>query len=112
MGMYDSIWCRRVLPDGLDGNEHNFQTKSLDCCLFQYEIRQDGLLVRYDIDEEGNVDRSVPPRLLDYHGRITFYTDTLDTNHSGKSPALIWHEYVAKFTDGKLVEITALPQTI
>ena len=109
MGMYDNIWCRRVLPDGLDGNEYNFQTKTLDCFLYQFEIRKDGLLVKYDITEDGDIDHSVPPRLIDYHGIINFYTHLLDKEHTGKNPALVWHEYNAKFTDGKLIEITALP---
>lgn len=105
MGMYDNLWCRRLLPDGLDGNEYTFQTKDLECCLFQYEIREDGLLVQYEVDEDGEINRSVPPRLIDYHGYIKFYHGiTNKTTYDVE-----WHEYAAKFTDGKLVEITAKP---
>lgn len=41
-----------------------------------------------------------------YHGTIRFY------GHSGagnSDPALEWHEYKAKFTDGALVGIAEVP---
>jgi hypothetical protein len=38
-----------------------------------------------------------------HHGWVNFYTGTGD-NQNG---TYVWHEYWAKFTDGKLIEIVA-----
>ena len=42
MGMYDTIFCRRPLPDGLVAED--FQSKSLHNTLSVYEIGADGRL--------------------------------------------------------------------
>ena len=40
MGMFDTIYCRQPLPDGLTAED--FQTKSLHNTLSVYEIGADG----------------------------------------------------------------------
>ena len=100
MGMYDDIWCRRVLPDGLDGKEHTFQTKDLECNLWKYEITDDGRLLCHIWQEDNSY---ISNEIKDYHGYITFYHGVR------KGVDMEWHEYVAKFTDGKLVELIAKP---
>jgi len=103
MGMYDNLWCRRILPDGLDGKDYTFQTKSLECNLWQYEILDNGTLVRHDLNDESSQGSSRKYRVIDHHGYVLFYHGVR------KGIDIEWHEYSAKFTDGYLVEITAKP---
>jgi hypothetical protein len=123
MGMFDELTCEYPLPDG-EVQEDLFQTKSLDCTLDHYTITKDGRLilhkVRYESvpEEERPYDgtsewkeptasqlmgslRSVPVGdvVIPYHGYIRFYT------YVGKHPAGELFEYLAKFTDGRLVEM-------
>lgn len=117
MGMYDDIKVLVPLPDGFDGK--NFQSKDLECLLDQYEIRKDGTLWKlvYELVDNPNYDKEKPPFAVgnalfkrenehwvqeDFHGFICFY---------GMGESNEWHEYVAKFTDGKLVEIQTDKQT-
>jgi len=97
MGMFDDVKVEVPLPDGaiLSG----FQTKDFDCLLDAYTIRADGELWRevWSFDEPGRMER------VDFHGRFRFYTFSDESNAMTS-----WHEYEAKFTDGKLVEITVL----
>lgn len=110
MGMFDDIRYSGALPDGITGEdcESSFQSKDLECALTQYEIREDGrlwflafeLVARQrgpDMPGESPFERR-NERWLDseYHGMLRFY---------GNDRHGAWHEYVAKFTDGNLVEI-------
>jgi len=97
MGMFDDVRVEVPLPDGaiLDG----FQTKDFECLLDTYTIRSDGELWRdvWANSEEENCER------VDFHGKFYFYTFTDEGNAVNS-----WHEYEAKFTDGRLVEIVVL----
>ena len=96
MGMFDYISVPRVLPDGLDGTGLEFQTKDLECLLDLYEIQDNDYLVFVDTknNPEGNYSEW-SRTLIDYTGMIDFYSRVNET----------WHEYRAKFFDGKLVKI-------
>ena len=87
MGMFVNIRCDRIMPDGSSGSDRDFQTKDLDCCLETFIITEAGHLTKNRGHyEERDVD-------LNYHGYIRFYDDV---------------EYIAKFTDGLLVNLEVL----
>lgn len=92
MGMFDTIYCRQPLPDGLRAED--FQTKSLHNTLSVYEIGVDGRLRELAIDSNGNI---LSEDTLDtgYHGVLRFYT-VVGTE---------LRKYEAKFSDGLLVGI-------
>lgn len=122
MGMFDTLICEAPLPDGAEIEPYDdryedgaFQTKDLDRGLGLYRITRDGRLEQQCfqlVHREGNPDSDDRWARLpalerrnehwetvdDFHGRIRFYGDDVDGR---------WHEYVAKFTDGRLVEIVA-----
>lgn len=55
MGMYDDIVCKYPLPLPEDTKGYTvkqFQSKDLECCLGQYEIREDGTLWLRECDYE------------------------------------------------------------
>lgn len=58
MGMYDYIVCRyplpTVVPEFIKSNDHHYQSKSLDCRMDVYEIRDDGTLwlEEYDVEDQ------------------------------------------------------------
>lgn len=112
MGMFDDITLGDdvLLPDGYQGR--SFQSKDLDCELDRYRI-EGGVLAKFCCDLEKDGDPRPhhiwPDQLHQYHRRINerwepvafhgwlnFYDFDQDDN---------WHEYNAKFTDGRLVEI-------
>jgi len=90
MGMYDTILCRRPLPDGLVAED--FQSKSLHNTLSVYEIGADGRLRELAIGGNGEPLREAA-RDTDFHGVLRFYT-TVGND---------LRQYEAKFTDGLLV---------
>ena len=103
MGVFDHLRVESPLPDG-QTDILDFQTKNLDCLLFRYTITADGKLFRDDVEYDYEMSKarglSVVRRTgtkteIPHHGLIRFYAG---------SPA-DWREYVAKFTDGRLVEI-------
>lgn len=103
MGMFDYIHCKKPLPDGWVPDE--LQTKDFDePYLERYTIDDDGRLykeaVRYDTGQ-GNERTDT-----NWHGYLRFYGSEGDVNtmHEPGSDYR-WHEYLAKFTDGNLVEI-------
>ena len=103
MGMFDYVRCEVPLPDG-SSTEGLFQTKDFDCPYLEtYVIRKDGRLIhnkpRYDIDPPEAVSGEVD---TNHHGFLNFYD--YDTTTS------IWREYMAKFTDGQLVDIELVPE--
>jgi len=93
MGMFDTIYCRRPLPNGRQTSE-SFQSKSLCNCLCVFEITADGRLHELALDDQG---QPVPEKSHDtgFHGLMRFYTRT---DHE-------LNEYEAKFTDGTLVDL-------
>ncbi len=118
MGMFDYIKCEVPLPDGWTGE---LQSKDFDCEMVEHIISKDGrlMLERGHNEEVPRNERPYPdakpgtlesicgimrrvPKYEDanFHGMVNFYgTD-------GKGG---WHEYNAKFTDGRLMSIEAVP---
>jgi hypothetical protein len=92
MGMFDTIYCRQPLPDGLTAED--FQTKSLHNTLSVYEIGADGRLRELAIDSNGNI-LAEDTRDTGYHGVLRFHT-LVETELKG---------YEAKFSDGFLVAL-------
>lgn len=82
--MFDYVNCEVPLP-GLAPKLKNLQTKDFECYLSTYTIKEDGTLWT---DSYG-----APVQLAGYHGMLNFYTLERDQT---------WHEFNAKFTDGKL----------
>jgi hypothetical protein len=87
MGIYDTVKCKRIMPDGLDGAKHEFQTKDL---LYKYmadfEITEDNKLYSNGND-------------IEFHGVFDMCTHD-DT--------MVFREYRVKFTDGLLQSIIVL----
>lgn len=124
MGMYDDIKCEVPLPDDYTPKDGVFQTKDFDCELTTYTITKDGRLVSDDWHYEdvppaerphpdsdgllgliGSIRKVVDRPSVDrnFHGTFRFYD--YEGNPNSRKP-MIPHVYSAKFTDGKLVEIT------
>lgn len=100
--MYDDVICEQPLPDGYRSGK-GFQTKDFDCILATLIITADGrLLQRLSWDDEE------PQRDLNFHGTMHFYGYDKEKAGPPASPHNpdLWHQYEARFTDGKLVEIT------
>jgi len=94
MGMFDEVIFTRPMPDGYTA-EASFQTKDMQCELATYRVFDDGRMLKMTNGwtEDAPLD---PPVDTDFHGWLNFY----DLDKDGG-----WHEYNAKFTDGRLVEI-------
>jgi hypothetical protein len=122
MGMFDYLICNYPLPDGFVVDlEDSFQTKSFDNEMTTYHIGIDGTLSYEDFQYETVPEEERPwygtdkfeglgrligslrrvnekiIQLPDYHGDIRFYTSTQDPD--------TWHEYIARFTNGKVQDI-------
>ena len=117
MGMFNYLKCNRVMPDGVNGKEHEFQTKDFECSMVEYEISDDGRMLQpiWHSEEVPKEKRPYPNddgflglcgsmktvvekmHDMNFHGIVYFYTST-GPNHD-------WHSYNAKFTEGQLVEI-------
>ncbi|MEK6899200.1 MAG: hypothetical protein AABW79_03840 [Nanoarchaeota archaeon] len=94
MGMFDYIKCEfRSSKIDKKVKDKTFQTKDFECVMDTYIISNNGELIRNSI----NGDKEVIP----YHGDIMFYTFTGE--HEDKT--FQWHEYVARFKNGKLEDI-------
>jgi hypothetical protein len=123
MGMFDYVRSELPLPDGFAGE---LQSKDFDCAMTTVLIRADGRLMIEDSDWE-----TVPPaerpypdpadpchfigsmrtvnrrwRDLDYHGDFTFYGNEGCFN----AGTAIWHEYTARFSEGRLSWIRCVPE--
>lgn len=120
MGLFDYIKCDYPLPDqGMQNAE--FQTKDTDAQYMEmYRITTDGRLIHETVTREA-VPKSERPypdaedwramigcirRIptgdveIPYHGDICFYASD---KYGG------WHEYVARFTEGRLTRIIPSP---
>ncbi len=132
MGMFDTVFCKVPLPtnseegDNFDFTQHEwenreFQTKDLECVMFEYEIREDGLWrrhVEYDSREltaEEQEEVSSIPWAVNWHleekssewkkeeefsGYVSFY----DYVRSDEGDEDLWVDFKAHFKDGNLVE--------
>lgn len=115
MGMFDRVYCEVPLPDGFTGE---MQTKDFDCALNTLLIRADGRLMMQECDwKEVPLDERPNPafpsmgsrrainkrwRDLDFHGEFHFY--------GSEGAGGVWHEYVARFTNGALEFIDVVPE--
>lgn len=126
MGMFDYIRCEAPLPDGFKGQ---LQTKDFGCQMVTHIITADGRLMLERIDETHIVPKAERPypnepddHLLgmcgmlrdvrsqhdaNYHGIVNFY----GSEGRSENANYRWHEYNAKFTDGKLEKIEIVPDT-
>lgn len=119
MGMFDTISVSDALPFntemkelGLDINNYQFQTKSLDCLMDNYIIQGGKLFIqKYKTEQwvEGDKDaKSFIPsagyikredpylELVPYHGELCFY----DYKDNVQSKWDCWLEFKAVFTNG------------
>jgi hypothetical protein len=121
MGMYDNIRCEIPLPDGFTGE---LQTKDFGCEMVEHVITKDGRLMLSRIDRVEEVPKAERPYPNDdgllglcgsvrtftslhdanFHGVVNFYGFEGDVNTMREAGSTYrWHEYSAKFTDGRLV---------
>jgi hypothetical protein len=112
MGMFDNVRCDVPLPDGYRAEGNVFQTKDLDCDMDTYVIRADGHLAKATDYDDG---KPTDFRDIEFHGWLNFYdygvvgTGAPTACHPNGEPIREWHEYRAKFTDGRLVKIEVVP---
>lgn len=96
MGMFDDIRVHVPLPIGDAKTE--FQTKSLDCYLEHYELREDGSLWKRPMGENWSL--STEWELCNLTGEVSFYSHVpaaVDEHN-----ATGWVEYSAYFVNGKM----------
>jgi hypothetical protein len=105
MGMFDTLQLDvnllPVSPEQIESlSKEEFQTKSLENALLTYRITDEGyleyLVYSSDFLEDYRSSSEYEDwiRVNEVHGYVSFYTHHKE-----------WYEFVAKFTDGKLVEI-------
>lgn len=131
MGLFDYVRCEAPLPDGYQGE---LQTKEFpDPYMLTHVITKDGRLMQAHIlriEEVPEAERPYPnePKgsILRWAGSQRVVTELRDTNFHGMftfggletigyepdekygprgRPVYCDHDYVAKFTDGQLIEI-------
>lgn len=100
MGMFDNVRCEVALPDGFEGR--GLQTKDFGCTMATITITEDGRLVT-DQRDWWREDEAEPLD-LQFHGYFRFYGS--EGRHA--TDTWKWHEYRAKFTDGRMVGIEAV----
>lgn len=113
MGMFDRLYVETRLPLNeelerlpINWREEEFQTKSLECFLVRYTIREDGTLESWGFggldDDEELSDEEIQKtwKKVPYHGTVDFYTsfDGLEGNDW-------WVEFRAYFIYGVLDKI-------
>lgn len=92
MGMFDYLYSRYKLPSCDLPSETEFQTKDFDCCLEHYVIAADGRLLRCRSLAEDMVELTAAED-TEHHG---------DIRSHGSGPGGERHEFVARFTHGRL----------
>lgn len=108
MGMFDDLTYRG----------HEYQTKSLDCTLDQYEIRADGTLWHetYRTEDQSDPNATGLMRFVGVFARVP--TGWERVMHTGevrfyraldRGPNWKWEEFVAFYADGELIRL--LPVT-
>lgn len=115
MGMFDELSCKMPLPDDRVKPGSVYQTKSLECCLLNYTINEQGRLIFNHSKYEKGPDREIRPGFwlpttksihledidTEYHGDILFGATAKDGSYV---------EYVARFTHGAVEWIRPLEQ--
>lgn len=127
MGMFDYVKVDVPLPDGWEPGE--LQSKDFDCEMTTLHLREDGTLwvERFETEVVPEEERPYPGAKgikglvgmmrrvnrrwepIAHHGWFNFYGH--ERIKARANPPYFepdehkWHEYDAKFTDGKLVEI-------
>lgn len=124
MSMFDNVNLQLTTPlpefEG-DPTKVEWQTKDIqDPCLDTYIIKNNRLIIiRHEWEEVPMGERvnvggmNVPlirPKKtweedVDYHGKFTFYS-LIETKDKDDKDIDVWYEYIAKFTDGELVNIS------
>ncbi|SUS07760.1 conserved hypothetical protein [uncultured Defluviicoccus sp.] len=101
MGMYDRLYSRIPLPDCNLPTDIELQTKDLECLLDCYVIDADGRLLLCQSRPDDPPD---PTGAEDtgYHGDLCFYT----LSEPDGEP----HEFLARFTHGRLEWIRRNPE--
>ena len=133
MGMFDNIECNYPLPlskELIELEDFNiygveFQTKSFENLMELYIITEEGELFRKKIDYKWVDDeeyflkgymKATKEELIkeNYHGIIEFYCyEDIKKEVNGKiRETSISVDYIAKFSDGKIVSIDLVNQTI
>lgn len=116
MGMFDDIVVKVPLPDMPEGFVPEFQTKSLERLLDNYEIREDGTLWREEYDLEDHSDPTAEG-LLRFAGALTKVNQrwVQETDFTGEVTFYDWMpevkemlEYSAYFVKGQLRELHRL----
>ena len=111
MGLFDYVKCEVPLPDGYLGE---LQTKDFDePYMMEHVITKEGRLMRcylLRVEEVPKSERAYPDAKDDdwraLCGCIKSVTELRDANFHGMFHFYFDKYYVAKFTDGQLVEIT------
>jgi len=103
MGMFDDIRVHIPLPIGDEKTE--FQTKSMNCSLENYEIRDDGSLWIRPMGTDWQQSSEWEP--TKYTGEISFYTTGVAEVIDADNPTG-WLQYSAYFVNGKMAILNRL----
>lgn len=105
MGLYDHIKCNYPLDKKHIQNEQ-FQTKSLNCLMEEYEITEGGwLFKKCEMVEGWDFNQLDEPEIMKVTGEIVFYT--FRTRKYEDKHKTYWYEYSAYFKGGKLKELNS-----
>lgn len=130
MGLFDEIRCKVALPVELDRDHrgHWFQTKSLQCAMDNFEIREDGALwaERYDTEDHSDPNATGLDRLrgmhakvnqrwepiVDFTGEVVFYSQAsaVGKEDDGRKNSG-WIEFSAYFIKGQMKHLELLEYT-
>lgn len=105
MGMFDYVTYKGELPDGAKPPGNLFQTKDFGRTLDLFEITDFGQ-IKYIAKESWGGDGSQykDGTVLNFHGFLNFYaSEKIGGTYT-------FYEYMAKFTDGLLVEVMTIDQ--
>lgn len=113
MGMYDDLVVKVPLPDWPEGiTQGEFQTKSLECMLDDYELREDGTLWHetYEIEDRSDPNAIGIHRLAGMMTRINQRWEQVTLTgevrfHDYFAEENLFIDYSAYFVDGRLTEL-------
>jgi hypothetical protein len=100
MGMFDHIKCNVKLPkkaNFVKSDDHEYQTKDLDCDCSSYEIRQEGLF-----GPDGKIENH-PSEIDFYDSNTVMYANGYSFTRDGEDDEFV--SYKAVLSDGKLSTI-------
>lgn len=103
MGMYDDLRVVNISHDNFKKKHNNlsFQTKDLECEMFEYLVFNGDLYIQAERGGDGNVIRHEKAIKSDFSGEVNIYTDFTQLGVE------YWIEYDLIFKDGVLVEVKA-----